>query len=152
MRTFEEMVPVLRKLGRAMAKYTVIDRKPYDFGIGMKLYPAEIHMVTTVDAMGAPGVTELAEEFGVTKGAISQQVSKLVKKGLLVKSKDPGNGTRVIVTTTELGRKASDNHLEFHRKHDKLFLDFVARLDDASYAVVAEFADRVDSWMDRYLE
>lgn len=134
-----------------MAKYSVIDRKPFDFGVGMKLHPAEIHMVTTVDTMSGVGVTDLAEVFGVTKGAVSQQVAKLVKKGLLIKSKDPENGTRVVVTTTELGKIASDNHLEFHQNHDRNFLDFVARLDDASFAILGDVVDEMDSWMDSYL-
>jgi len=145
-------MPVLQKLGRAMAKYAVIDRKPYDFGIGLDLFPAEIHMVTTVDMMDGAGVTELAAEFGVTKGAVSQQVAKLVKKGLLAKDRDPDNGSRVIISTTELGRRASRNHLEFHRRHDRRFLEYVGGLDEASYATMVDLAEQMDSWMDSYLE
>eukprot|EP00828_Plagiopyla_frontata_P030162 TRINITY_DN3919_c0_g1_i1.p1 TRINITY_DN3919_c0_g1~~TRINITY_DN3919_c0_g1_i1.p1 ORF type:complete len:225 (-),score=43.37 TRINITY_DN3919_c0_g1_i1:92-766(-) len=152
MRTFDEMTPVLRKLSRAMAKYAVIDRKPYDFGTGMDLYPAEIHMLTTVDMLGGAGVTELAREFGVTKGAVSQQVAKLVDKGLLAKQSDPENKARVVVTVTSVGRKASLNHLEFHKRHDKAFLDYLSRLDRESYEAVSEMAEEMDRWMDRYLQ
>ena len=146
------MMPVLQKLGRAMAKYTVVDRKPHDFGIGLDLFPAEIHMITTVDRMDGAGVTDLAAEFGVTKGAVSQQVAKLVKKGLLAKDRDPDNGSRVIVSATELGKQASRNHLEFHRRHDRRFLEYIGGLDAASYATVAEMAEQLDFWMDSYLE
>lgn len=152
MRTFDEMTPVLRNLGRALAKYAVIDRKPYDFGVGMPLYPAEIHMLTTVDVLGGAGVTQLAGEFGVTKGAVSQQVAKLVDKGLLAKQPDPENKTRVIVTVTARGREASRNHLEFHKQHDRAFLDYLSRLDRESYAAVSEMAEEMDRWMERYLK
>ncbi len=87
MRTFDEMVPVLRNFSRAMAKYSQIERKAFDFGIGMELYPAEIHMVMAVDMRDGAGVTELAEELGITKGAVSQLVSKLVKKGFCSRSR-----------------------------------------------------------------
>lgn len=151
MRTFDELTPVLRKLGRALAKYAIIDRKPYDFGAGMDLYPAEIHMLTAVDMLDGAGVTELARESGVTKGAVSQQVAKLVDKGLLAKRADPENKSRVIVTVTDAGRKASRNHLEFHKQHDKAFLDYLSRLDHESYEAVAEMAEEMERWMDRYL-
>ena len=75
MRCFEEMMPVLQAMGRSMAKYAMIDRKPYDFGVGMDLYPVEIHMITTVERKGGAGVTELAKAFGVTKGAVSYRKS-----------------------------------------------------------------------------
>ncbi len=152
MRTFEEMMPLLQALGRAMAKYAVVDRTPFDFGVGMELHPAEIHLVTTVDQLDGAGVTELAREFGVTKGAVSQQVAKLVDKGLLAKRRDPDNGSRVVVTVTDLGRKASENHLRFHREHDRLFLEYLAGLDDAEYETVAAMGAQMDRWMDRYLE
>jgi len=152
MRSFDEMMPVLQILGRAMTKYTIIDRKPYDFGVGTKLYPAEIHMVTTVDMLGGASVTELAREFNITKGAVSQQVGKLVKKGLLEKASDPYNGSRVIVTTTGLGKTASDNHLEFHRDHDRMFLEYLGSLGEGAYETVAEMAEEMNKWTDRYLE
>ena len=145
------MMPVLQAMGRSMAKYAMIDRKPYDFGVGMDLYPVEIHMITTVERKGGAGVTELAKAFGVTKRAVSQQVAKLVKKGLLVKKSDPENGSKVIVTTTKLGKKASDSHLNFHKVHDKKFLEYLGKLDEDSYAAVAEMAEQMDGWMDRYL-
>lgn len=152
MRTFEEMFPVLQELGRAMAKYALVDRKPFDFGVGMELFPVEIHLVSTVHALGGAGVTELAEEFGVTKGAVSQQVAKLEKKGLLSKTRDPENRARVIVAVTELGRTASENHIRFHQEHDSRFLEYLGGLDDGDFDAVADLAGWMNRWMDGYLK
>jgi DNA-binding MarR family transcriptional regulator len=152
MRTFEEMMPVLREFGRAMAKHALVDRKAFDFGMDMDLFPAEIHMLTTVAMQEGVGVTALAEEFGTTKGAVSQLVAKLVKKGLLVKEQDPEHGARVVIRTTELGQIASDNHLAFHREHDKEFLEYMAQLDEASYEAVRVMGRQMNLWMDNYLK
>ena len=38
MKTFDEMTPVLRDIGRAMAKYALVERKAFDFGIGVELF------------------------------------------------------------------------------------------------------------------
>lgn len=151
MRTFEEMLPVLQAMGRAMAKYAMIDHKPFDFGVGMQLFPVEIHMVSTVHRLGGAGVTELAEEFGVTKGAVSQQVTKLVRKGLLTKKRDPDNGAKVIVAVTDLGRAASENHFRFHQEHDHVFLDYLAGLDETDFKAVEDMAGQMNRWMDGYL-
>ncbi|WP_239057716.1 MarR family winged helix-turn-helix transcriptional regulator [Pseudodesulfovibrio sp. JC047] len=135
-----------------MAKYSIIDRKAFDFGIGMELYPSEIHMVTAVDMQGGTGVTSLATELGITKGAVSQLVAKLVKKGLLTKKIDPDNKARVIIRTTELGHIASDTHLAFHESHDREFLEYMSTLDDASIEVVRVMGEEMNKWMDKYLK
>lgn len=152
MRSFEELLPVFMLFGRAMVKYAVIDRRPHDFGAGGELYPSEIHMVSAVAGRGPVGVTELARDLGVTKGAVSQVVSKLVAKGLLVKEPDPENRARVAVRATELGRAAGDNHLAFHRDHDRAFLEYLAGLDPDAYATVERLALEMNRWMDGYPE
>lgn len=152
MRTFEEMMPVFKNLGKAMAKYSVIDRRAFNFGVGVDLYPAEIHMITVVESLDEAGVTELAEELSITKGAVSQLVAKLVKKGLLIKESNPEHGARVIIRTTTLGSTASKNHLAFHEDHDRDFLKYLSELDDASYEAIHKMSKKMNLWMDNYLK
>jgi len=148
----DEAFTLMLRFGRAMAKYVLVDRKPFDFGIGMELYPVEIHLLSVVHTLDGVGVTELAREFDVTKGAISQQVSRLVDKGLLTKERDPENKSRVIIAVTELGRRASEEHKGFHQIHDRAFLDYLAALDPESRAAVEGVADQLHCWMDNYLK
>ena len=143
-------MPVYCRLGNVLAKYALVDRKPMDFGVGVLLYPSEIHMVSRVDALDGVGVTELADAMGITKGAVSQLITRLEKKGLVAKETDPEHRARVLIRTTGLGRTASANHMEFHRNHDREFLDYLARLDEASYASVVRMAEEMDKWMDTY--
>ncbi|MEF2229361.1 MAG: MarR family winged helix-turn-helix transcriptional regulator [Pseudodesulfovibrio sp.] len=150
MRSFDELLPVFNLLGGAFTKYSLIDRKPLDFGVGVTLYPSEIHMVSRVDAREGVGVTELAEELGITKGAVSQLISRLEKKGMVAKEPDPDNRVRVLIRTTDLGHVASENHMAFHLSHDREFLEYLAGLDEASYAAVVRLAEEVNRWMDSY--
>ncbi|BDQ36976.1 hypothetical protein SYK_13360 [Pseudodesulfovibrio nedwellii] len=143
---------MLRQFSRAMTKHSLVDRKSYDFGVGMSLHSAEIHMVTTVNMHDGTGVTELAEELGTTKGAVSQLVGKLVKKRLLMKEADPEHGARVIIRTTDLGKTASDNHMAFHREHDRDFVEYMSQLDDVSYETIRDFGKQMNLWMDNYLK
>lgn len=144
-------MPVLNLFGSAFAKYAVIDHRAMDFGVGVLLYPSEIHMVSRVDGRDGVGVTDLADELGITKGAVSQLVSKLVRKGMVSKEPDPENRARVAIRTTEKGHLASVNHLEFHRRHDRAFLDYLSGLDEREFAAVIQVGERMNCWMDAYL-
>jgi len=66
--------------------YSVIARKPKDYGTGDLLYFTEIHTISMVGRNNEINMTGLAEMMGVTKGAISQTVRKLAGKGLIIKS------------------------------------------------------------------
>ena len=66
--------------------YSVIGRKPKDYGTGDLLYFTEIHTITMVGKNKEINMTRLAESMGVTKGAISQTIRKLVHKNLILKS------------------------------------------------------------------
>lgn len=152
MRTFEEITPVLRDFSQAMSKYAILDRRAFDFGIGIKLFPAEIHMLTAIEQKDGIGVTELAEEFRITKGAVSQLVTKLIKKDLVQKTKNPEHGSRILIKATDLGRTACQHHVEFHKKHDKEFFEYLGQLDENSYEVIQKMAQQMNLWMDSYLK
>jgi DNA-binding MarR family transcriptional regulator len=66
--------------------YSVIGRKPKDYGTGDLLYFTEIHTITMVGKNKEINMTQLADMMGVTKGAISQTIRKLVHKNLIFKS------------------------------------------------------------------
>ncbi|WP_415712765.1 MarR family winged helix-turn-helix transcriptional regulator [Maridesulfovibrio sp.] len=152
MRSVEEIIPHMREIGRVLVKYNMVERRAFDFGIGIELYPSEIHTLSTVDQLGGCGVTELARESGVTKGATSQLVSKLVKKGLMVKEPDPENGSKVILRLTELGKRASDNHYKFHLSHDRAFINFLQEMTEEELLVFDEICSKMNEWMDKYLK
>ena len=66
--------------------YSVINKKPKDYGTGDLLYFTEIHTITVVGKNRKINVTRLAEIMGVTKGAISQTIKKLAGKNLILRT------------------------------------------------------------------
>jgi DNA-binding MarR family transcriptional regulator len=66
--------------------YSVIGRKPKNYGTGDLLYIAELHTITMVGNNHEINMTRLADIMGVTRGAISQTIRKLVNKNLIIKS------------------------------------------------------------------
>ena len=70
---------------KAFHKYADYENQPRDFGIGFPLTQNEIHTVVFVCDNEGISLGELARKRAVTKGAMSQLVSRLVAKGLIVK-------------------------------------------------------------------
>ena len=152
MRAFDDMRPEFDLLGRFMEKYVQISKQPVDFGTGEDLYPSEIHTLAVVCSHGSLGVTDLARATGVTKGAVSQLLSRLEDKGLVSRTQDPDNRSRIIIAPTDKGMAAQAGHMAFHREHDKEFLAFIASLPDEDYRVFQTLCIRLNQWMDTYLE
>ncbi len=76
----EELHSIIDLFTRILHLYSVIDKKPKDFGTGDLLYVSEIHAIHYIGGNPEINMTQLAEISGVTKGAISQIVKRLVRK------------------------------------------------------------------------
>ena len=91
---------------------------------------------------------------GVTKGAMSQLVSRLVKKGLLVKETAEHSASYVSLTPTKLGRKAHDNHSRAHKTMGKtidqeLFSDMSVEEMKRITQKFNRFAELLDAEMEK---
>ena len=84
--------------------YSVIGRKPKDYGTGDLLYFTEVHTITMVARNDEVNMTQLAEIMGVTKGAISQTIRKLVHKNLILRT-NINNRKEVNLRLSEKGRQ-----------------------------------------------
>lgn len=152
MKTYEDCRPFFRNLRKALDLYTVVEKLPQDIGQGRIMYPAEVHMLETLIEYDGASITALAKINGVTKGAVSQLVSKLANRGFVKKIPDPDNKSRLIVHCTDAGRGICELHLAFHRQRDREFMDYVRKLDEAEFRTVSEFAARMRSWLATYQE
>lgn len=93
--------------------YTVIGRKPKDYGTGDLLYLTEVHTIIMVGKNKELNMTKLAEMMGVTKGAISQTIRKLSAKNLIVKQNSTNN-KEFNLKLTEKGRIVYDKQEAFN--------------------------------------
>jgi DNA-binding MarR family transcriptional regulator len=87
---------------------------PHDFDTGIPLYRTEIHTVRAIGDHPGINVTTLAERMGVTKGAASQTVSRLVKKGLVRKVDAADNERETLLALTDRGLRGHRAHERFH--------------------------------------
>ncbi len=144
------MCSELNLLVKTFNQINQISKKAMDFGVGVLIYPAEIHAVERLSQNGPMSVTELAEASGVTKGAMSQMVHKLIKKGLVYREIDEKNQSKHKIILTELGQKAQEGHERFHREHDKVFFDYLGNLSSEEYETFKEFCRQLEKWIHNY--
>ncbi|MCG8472276.1 MAG: MarR family transcriptional regulator [Desulfobacterales bacterium] len=128
-----------------------IEQTPRHFGTDVLLYPSEIH---TIDAIGRnPGIniTELATMQGVTKGAISQIIRKLVDKEMVVRMKDEKSSREVFLVLSTTGKIAFESHKSFHARTDPHLLELIGKADEHQMAFVKEVFEAIDRFCDQIL-
>jgi DNA-binding MarR family transcriptional regulator len=95
--------------------YSIIGRKPKDYGTGDLLYFTELHTITVVGRNDEVNMTQLAEIMGVTKGAISQTIRKLVHKNLILRT-NINNRKEVNLRLSDKGRKVLNAQDSFQKE------------------------------------
>ncbi len=142
----------LAELTRLSNKMRALDREAMDFGTGEALHTFEIHTIDAIGKADGRTVNELAQWFYVTKGAVSQVVSRLTRLGYVTKERNPANGKEILLALTAKGETALAGHDEFHHQIDA---DLISELRDVpveSVALFNELLGRISRHMDRYIE
>jgi len=106
-------------IARLLGRWTAFGVLPRTYGAGCRIYPSEISVIEQIGREPGINVTRLAACLGVTKGAVSQTVGKLVRKELLRKAEGAWG---VCPELTARGRIAFRNNEKFYELAYRLFL------------------------------
>ena len=106
-----------------MARTMALESEPKEFDTGTKLHRVEIHTIQAIGRRPGLNLLSLATDMKVTKGAASQMVTKLVKKGLVAKERAAGNAKEISLDLTPLGWRGYHAHERFHDHLYDVFRD-----------------------------
>lgn len=127
-----------------------LEAKIRHYGTDVPIHEAEIHMVKAIKKTGATHVSGLAEKLGVTKGAVSQIIMKLHKKGLVDKETDPNNQSRLNISLTPKGEAAYVRHQELHEQFDKMteetLKQYPAEFSNSLRLFLKDMIRKTDEW------
>ncbi len=137
------------KFFRIMELVQKLDRKPRKFGTGSFLTHSEIHLIEIIGNNPCSSVSDIARILGITKGAVSQGLKKLELKKLSVKEPDPDNISRSVVSLTETGRTAFNEHKKWHETMDGGFIKYLQTLEDDKLDTIRSFMSRVEDFLER---
>jgi len=135
---------------RLMNKYQKLEKTARYLGTGDPLYPSELHIIRAIGKQ--PGVIsiEISHAFGITKGAVSQVVTRLVKKGYVEKSKSHTYSKEVTLTLTAKGKKAFVAHERLHASLDASFRRFLMRLSREQAEGFKKIITHIERHLDEY--
>lgn len=147
-----ELVSLIDLFNRILHLYSAIDKKPKDFGTGDLLYVSEIHAVYLIGSNPEINMTRLAELAGVTRGAVSQMVKRLVSKRYVAKFK-VFNNKEVNLRLTDKGYIILQHYLNFAKERfvfaEDLYqtasrddIDLVKRLFTVIYENIKQMSER----------
>ena len=120
-----------------------------DYGTGEIINMVEVHILTKIEENPGITVTEVALMWNRTKGAVSQIVSKLEKRGLIERRKERGNAKNVHLYVTDKGEILSKAHKAYDIQElnwaDKtLHTDFTSQEIDTFYKVMQRYNELMD--------
>ena len=145
----ERFLQLSQVLLRVFNKFARNEKQPRRFGIDDLLHPSEIHMIALIGDNPQTHSAELARISGVTRGAVSQSLAKLEKKGLVEKVADPQNDLKKVLVLTDQGRIAYRTHERYHEEMDADLYNYVQALSDAELKVIERFFRELENMADR---
>ncbi|MGU7367071.1 MarR family transcriptional regulator [Bacillus cereus] len=104
---------------------------------------SEVHCIEYIENNADSNVTQLAEAFYVTRGAISRMTKKLIQKGLVESYQKSENKKEIYFKLTEQGK-------EIYKIHEKLHKEFQERDKAVFEQVTEEEFDSIISFVEKY--
>jgi DNA-binding MarR family transcriptional regulator len=150
----QDRTPYVHELFNALIgiieKYNAIEKSPRVYGKEMTVFPSQIRVIVTIGHETGINVTELAKRLEITKPSASEAVGKLVKQGLVRKTRDAGNDKEVVLSITERCRGVL---AEVDRRHERMFKDFTAILGEfgsADCGVMIRVLRRIEHYLNEF--
>ncbi len=147
------MDKICQKFSSIVKLASALEKQPRSYGTDELLTSTEIHLIETIGNNDETlSVTDLAKLSGVTKGAISQTLKKLEKKGITRKVEDPSNVSRSIVQLTSKGNVAFYAHRHWHETMDGGYKEYVMGLKQEQLDFLMAYMNRVEDFLNRILK
>jgi DNA-binding MarR family transcriptional regulator len=144
------LAEIMEQFVRLVNKFNRFEKAPMDFGVDERIFPSEIHTIEAIGKSHWINVTQLSETLGVTKGAVSQMIGKLVVKKFVKKIKSSPNGKETFLELTDKGKKALKGHDKFHREIYMDFLKYTGNISAKDFRKFKEILTKIESHLDLY--
>jgi DNA-binding MarR family transcriptional regulator len=113
---------------------------------------SETHCIDYIGKLERPNVTKIAEQMGMTRGAISKMTKKLLAKGLIEKYTLETNKKEIYYRLTDQGKVLFDEHAKRHRKWEKRDREFLSRYSKEQTEILLQFMKEFNHYLDEQIE
>ena len=121
---FHKMTEHTNQVYKFVKMYNDYANEPRDYGTGEKVNMLSVHIMSDIEEHPGITVTELAQEWVRTKGAISQVIKNLDENGYIIKKKEGSKQKNIHLYPTGKGVELSLAHKLYDARNLKNTLDF----------------------------
>jgi DNA-binding MarR family transcriptional regulator len=129
---------------RMMNQLIFLEKKFYFTYKELTLFPSEIHLLGLISEGASVNATTMADKLGVTKGAVSQTLSRLEKKKAIIKTKDPFNKNVLTVQFTPTGLNALQSFSKMRMETKNQFLKYLGALTANEKTIINTFLGQME--------
>ncbi len=138
---------LIEQIQRIGSGFDALKKGPLFRYQGVALYSSEIHLMNTVTNNPDVNATGIAKILGLTKGAVSQTLSKLEAKGIFGKENDPSYKNELKIWLTPFGVSALKAfHKQFAHQWSE-FSEFLDALSDEERGVISRFLSELNDFL-----
>lgn len=135
-------------MSRVLSKAAARENVPRQIGGTILLFRSELHVIDAVGSHPRINLTAMAELLGVTKGAVSQKVKIVEKKGFIKRYKNPDNNKEVFFELTHEGRRIFEGHRQFHREFNKRIFDMMGGFNEIEIEKIIKFFKAIEEHLE----
>lgn len=140
---------MIHKFERVMNKYNASEKKPKYYGTKDLLYRSEVHTIEAIGKNNKINVTQLAQYLGITKGAVSQMVDKLIKKDMVNKKTISDTENEVSLELTEKGILVYTGHEEYHKEFYTKISERLTHLSTENIEAFLDVLNTLENLLDK---
>ncbi|PGD68993.1 MarR family transcriptional regulator [Bacillus wiedmannii] len=109
---------------------------------------SEVHCIEYIENNADSNVTQLAEAFYVTRGAISRMTKKLINKGLIESYQKSENKKEIYFKLTEQGKEIYKIHKELHNEFQQRDKAVFEQVTEAEFDSIINFVEKYSRHLD----
>ncbi|WP_242239255.1 MarR family transcriptional regulator [Bacillus cereus group sp. BfR-BA-01309] len=109
---------------------------------------SEVHCIEYIENNADSNVTQLAEAFYVTRGAISRMTKKLINKGLIESYQKSENKKEIYFKLTEQGKDIYKIHEELHNEFQQRDKAVFEQVTEAEFDSIINFVEKYSRHLD----
>ncbi|CUH95972.1 hypothetical protein P22_2060 [Propionispora sp. 2/2-37] len=140
----DDKLEISQLLLNIIAGFYEKDARVNYFDTDTLLYHSEIHMVQFIKENQELHLAAIARRLGVTRGAVSQMIMRLEKKGVVSKEADPGNSRKVILRLTPRGETAYRGHKRNHDSYNAVVSKLLENASQAELNFLKDFLEKYE--------
>ncbi len=140
---------LVAKILDSIATLVSLDKKRVVTHKGEKLHPSEVQLLMFLYHVQDTNITAIAKEMGLTKGAISQTLSRLQKKGIISKEMFPEKKNELHVRFTESGDELMNQLNKGKKSIEGKYRRYIQTLSKKEKDAISAFLDKMVSIMSK---